>query len=107
MVTGRKIAILSGAAAFALIGALASADDALPVEHAECTFFGPHHDKIVRAGARGFVRGRLVGPAAVQQEQSQASDLTQAVVAALPPRPPGTRTGSLIDPATSNTIDKY
>jgi hypothetical protein len=61
MVKSRKIAILAGASAFVLIGALA-ADDALPVEHAECTFFGPHHDKIVRAGARGFVAGRLVGP---------------------------------------------
>src|ERR1700675_1024112 len=109
MVKSRKIAILAGASAFVLIGALAAADDALPVEHAECTFFGPHHDKIVKAGSRGFVAGRLVGPAAVQpqQAQSEASDLTQAVVAALPPVPPGTRTGSLIDPATSNTIDKY
>jgi hypothetical protein len=106
MVKSRKIAILAGASAFVLIGALA-ADDALPVEHAECTFFGPHHDKIVRAGARGFVAGRLVGPASVQQRRSQASDLTEAVVGALPPVPPGTRTGSLIDPATSNTIDKY
>jgi len=107
MVKSRTVTILAGAASFALMGALtaAAADDALPVEHAECTFFGANHDKFVKAGARGFVAGRLVGPAAAQE--SQASDLTQAVVSALPPVPPGTRTGSLIDPATSNTIDKY
>ncbi|HEY6390949.1 MAG TPA: DUF1549 domain-containing protein, partial [Bryobacteraceae bacterium] len=107
MVKSRTVAILVGASAFALIGALAAADDALPVEHAECTFFGANHDKFVQAGARGFVAaGRLAGPASAAQE-FQASGLTQAVASALPPVPPGTRTGSLIDPATSNTIDKY
>jgi Protein of unknown function (DUF1549)/Protein of unknown function (DUF1553) len=105
MVKSRTVAILAGAAAFGLIGALTAADDALPVEHAECTFFGVDHDKVVKAGARGFVAGRLVGPDAAQQ--SRASELTQAVAGALPPIPPGTRTGSLIDPGTSNTIDKY
>ncbi len=105
MVRNRTIATLVGVSAFTLIGALTAADDALPVEHAECTFFGANHDKFVQAGARGFVAGRLVGPAA--QQQSQASELTQAVAAALPAIPPGTRTGSLIDPATINTIDKY
>ncbi len=104
MVKSRTVAILAGVSALALMGTLAS-EDALPVEHAECTFFGANHDKFVQAGSRGFVEGRLVGPAAAQQ--SQASDLTQAVVAGLPPVPPGTRTGSLVDPATSNTIDRY
>jgi hypothetical protein len=105
MVKTRKIAILAGASAFALIGALAASEDTLPVEHADCTFFGANHDKFVKAGSRGFVGGKLVGPAAAQE--SHASELTQAVVAGLPPVPPGTRTGSLIDPSTSSTIDKY
>src|SRR5258706_11579215 len=104
MVKSRTVAILAGVGVFALMGTLVS-DDALPVEHAECPFCGANHDKFVRAGSRGFVACQLVGPAAVQQ--SQASELTQAVVAGLPPVPPGTRTGSLVDPATSNTIDRY
>src|SRR5258708_34469698 len=104
MVKSRTVAILAGASVLALMATLAS-EDALPVEHAECPFFGANHDKFVQAGSRGFVGGQLVGPAVAQQ--SQASELTQAVVAGLPPVPPGTRTGSLIDPATSNTIDRY
>src|SRR5258708_37182126 len=104
MVKNRIVAILAGASALALMGALAS-EDALPVEHAECTFFGPNHDKFVQAGSRGFVEGRLVGPAAARQ--SQASELTQAVVAGLTPVPPATRTGSLVDPAPTTTIDLY
>jgi len=40
MLRNRTIAILAGTSAFALIGVLAAADDTLPVEHAECTFFG-------------------------------------------------------------------
>ncbi len=110
MVTKRSIALLLGISGLTLIGVLASDDDAsglgpaLPVEHAECTFFGPNHDNIVKAASRGFVGGQ---PASPMVQASAAAALTEAVAAALPPVPPGTRTGSLIDPATTNTIDRY
>ncbi len=99
----RGLVAIWGISTLGLVGVLAS-DDATPdVQHAECTFFGPGHDKFVKAGARGFRDGRAVGPA----REYKASELTEAVVASLAGPPPGTRTGSLIDPATSNTIDRY
>src|SRR5689334_23132408 len=100
MVKKRSIAAFLGVSAMGLVAVLASDENTLQIQHAECTFFGPDHDKFVQAAARGFREGRPVGP---RQEYS-ASALTDAVVAALPPPPPGTRTGSLIDPATTNTI---
>ena len=106
MISKRSIALLLGISGFTLLGVLGSDDatgPALPVEHAECTFFGSDHDKVVKAASRGFVEGQPAGPVA----QSTASAMTNAVVAGLPPVPPGTRTGSLIDPATTNTIDRY
>ena len=103
MVKKRSIAAFLGVSAMGLVAVLASDENTLQIQHAECTFFGPDRDKFVQAAARGFREGRPVGP---RQEYS-ASALTDAVVAALPPPPPGTRTGSLIDPATTNTIDQY
>jgi len=81
---------------------MASDETPLQIQHAECTFFGPDHDKFVQAANHGFREGRLVGT----RPEFRASALTEAVVASLPPPPPGTRTGSLIDPATTNTIDR-
>jgi uncharacterized protein DUF1549/uncharacterized protein DUF1553 len=107
MVKKRSIAVFLGMGAAGLLGL--RADDALPVEHAECTFFGPNHDKFVQAGRRGFRAGRPVKIAeasAVAAGNYSASALTEAVTASLAP-PPGTRTGALIDPATTNTIDRY
>src|SRR5438552_14846137 len=108
MAKKRSIAVILGFGAVGLLG-LRAADDALPVEHAECTFFGPDHDKFVKAAGRGFRAGRPVkiaaGSASAARDYS-ASALTEAVTASLAP-PPGTRTGSLIDPATTNTIDRY
>src|ERR1700693_6262739 len=82
---------------------LASDESPLQIQHAECPFFGPDHDKFVQAATHGFRDGRPVGP----RPEYRASALTEMVAAALPPPPPGTRTGSLIDPATTNTIDRY
>ena len=96
------LAFLSGSTV-GLFALLASGETPLQIQHSECTFFGPDHDKFVQAATRGFRNGRPVGP----PREYQASALTEAVVAALPPPPPGTRTGSLIDPATTNTIDRY
>ena len=103
MVKKRTVTALLGVSALGLVAVLASDENALQIQHAECTFFGPDHDKFVQAAARGFREGRLVGP----RREYSASALTEAVVASLPPPPPGTRTGSLLDPANTNTIDQY
>jgi hypothetical protein len=103
MVTKRSIAALLVVSTLGLVVVLASDENALQIQHAECTFFGPDHDKFVQAATRGFRDGRPIGP----PREYKASTLTEAVVASLPPPPPGTRTGSLIDPATTNTIDRY
>jgi hypothetical protein len=76
----------------------------LTVEHAECTFFGPERDKFVDAGKRGSHHGRVIDLTA---HALAASELTAAVTSAVPPPPPGTRTGDLIDASTSGTIDRY
>ena len=104
----RSIATFLGVSALALVGAYA-ADDALSIEHADCPFFGASHDKIVQGAMRGFRAGRLARVAGSQAESRDyaASALTQAVVSALSAPPPGTRTGTLADPASSNTIDQY
>src|SRR6202795_3208866 len=103
MVTKRTITAFLGVSTLGLVGVLASDETPLQIQHAECTFFGPNHDKFVQAAAHGFRNGRPVGP----KPDYKASALTEAVAASLPPPPPGTRTGTLIDPATSNTIDRY
>ena len=93
-----------GVSTLVFVGVLMASDDTqLQIQHAECTFFGPDHDKFVQAATHGFREGRLVGT----RPEFRASALTEAVVASLPPPPPGTRTGSLVDPATANTIDRY
>jgi hypothetical protein len=103
MLRSRSIVVLVGVSALVLVGARA-ADDELPIEHADCPFFGPDHDRFLKGSLRGFRNGKLVrGPG----RRFAASALTEAVTSSMPPPPPGTRTGSLIDPATSNTIDRY
>jgi len=91
--------------AFVLIGALTAADDAsLSSMPNALSSVQPRQNR--EAGARGFVRGRLVGPFR-GAGQFQASDLTEAVVGALPPVLPAPGRAVLIDPATTNTIDTY
>ncbi|HTA66778.1 MAG TPA: DUF1553 domain-containing protein [Bryobacteraceae bacterium] len=102
MVTRRSFTAFLGISTLGLVGVLASDETPLQIQHAECTFFGPDHDKFVQAASHGFRNGRPVGA----KPDYKASALTQAVAAALPP-PPGTRTGTLMNPATSNTIDRY
>ncbi len=96
MVRKRTALVFAGVAAFALVGVVRSDDD-LPqytVSHAECTFYGPDHDK--------FMKG-------VNSRTNHAlSDLTRAVVAALPPRETSSVKQAAASPSTStNTIDKY
>lgn len=104
MVRKRSVAALLGVAALGLMAVLASDESTLQIQHAECTFFGPDHDKFVQAAARGFREGRPVGP----RHESATGALTEAVVASLPPQPAGARTVAVADAAAStNTIDQY
>ncbi|HLG99462.1 MAG TPA: DUF1549 domain-containing protein [Bryobacteraceae bacterium] len=107
MMRTRPIAIFLGVSSLALLG-LYAADDALSIEHADCPFFGVSHDKIMQGAMRGFRNGRLAHVAGSQAPSRDyaASALTEAVASSLG-APPGTRTGTLVDPATSNTIDRY
>ncbi|HYL78968.1 MAG TPA: DUF1553 domain-containing protein [Bryobacteraceae bacterium] len=102
------IAILVGISGFAVVGVLRSDDAASVVQHAECSFFGADHDKYVNAATREALRQGVIQSRGMQHPAAYpASTLTDAVVAGLPPVPPGTRTGSIVDPATSSTIDRY
>lgn len=104
MLVRHSVAILLGLTGCTMFGVWAFDDAASVVQHAECTFFGPDHDKYVSAATREAIRhGAARGPS----ETYKLSALTRSVVAGLPPAPPGTRTGALIDPATANTIDRY
>src|SRR5579871_5954754 len=103
----RRVAILLGTSALALVGVRA-ADDALAIQHAECPFFGASHDQIVQASLRGFRDGQLARIAGRIPTHEQAlSALTESVANSLAAPPPGTRTGAAADPASSNTIDRY
>jgi len=97
-------------AGLTLVGALA-ADEVLQINHSDCPFFGASHDKIVQASLRGFKDGKLVSVAGrdiAATHEYTLSSLTEAVAAALPEAaPPGTRTGDISNPATTNTIDQY
>ena len=109
MIRTRPVAIFLGISALALMGVRA-ADDALSIQHADCPFFGASHDKIVQGSMRGFRGGKLVEVPGSQStlRDFAASKLTEAVVSSLGAAPPpGTRTGTIVDPATSNTIDRY
>jgi hypothetical protein len=108
MMRKRSVAVLLGISGFVMVGVLRSDTAAKVVQHAECTFFGADHDKYVNAMTQEAIRrGVISAPALTTMAPRSASALTDAVVNGLPPAPPGTRTGSLIDPATSNTIDSY
>ena len=110
MMMTRSIAFLLGISGLTLMGLLGAdyaadrLDSKLQIQHAECTFFGARHDHFADSGKRGFRGGQVVD---FTQRAIAASAATDAVASALPPPPPGTRTGSLIDPATTNTIDRY
>jgi len=104
----RRVATFLGISAVALMGVRA-ADDALSFQDADCPFYGTSHDKIVQASLRGFRNGQLVRVAGAlpAAHERALSALTDSVTSALATPPPGTRTGDLNDPATSNTIDRY
>ncbi|HYL38710.1 MAG TPA: DUF1549 domain-containing protein [Bryobacteraceae bacterium] len=103
--TKRSIAMFLGVAAVALLGVRA-ADDTLAIEHADCPFFGPSHDKIVQASLRGFRSGKLVRVAGQQAARDfAASTLTETVASSLAAAPSGTQPH--FDPATAGTIDSY
>lgn len=102
----RSIAIALGIFGLATVGVLRSDDAASVVQHAECTFFGASHDKFANAATAEAIRHGVIKPDSLPSVHSH-SELTNNVVAGLPPAPPGTRTGALVDPATSSTIDRY
>jgi hypothetical protein len=107
----RSIAIVLGISGLATVGVLRSDDAASVVQHAECSFFGADHDRFVNASIREATRHGVISPSGQVDPSGQRyspSALTAAVVAGLPAAPPGTRTGSIVDPATTTgTIDKY
>ena len=108
MGTLRRVGTFLGISALALV-AVRAADDVLSMQDANCPFFGANHDKIVQASLRGFRNGQLVRVAGTSPatHERALSTLTDSVTSALATPPPGTRSGSLNDPATSNTIDRY
>ncbi|HYM11592.1 MAG TPA: DUF1549 domain-containing protein, partial [Bryobacterales bacterium] len=73
----------------------------LPVDHAECVFFGPQHDHYAAAGRTGL-------PARTQQE-FPLSALTEQVAAQLPPvaMPARSRSSALQPFDQMGTIDRY
>jgi hypothetical protein len=108
----RRVAIFLGISAAALIGVRAAdqtlSDDKSAFQDADCPFYGPNHDKIVQASLRGFRNGqpvRIAGALPLVHERALSS-LTDSVTSALA-TPPGTRSGSIADPATASTIDRY
>ena len=69
------------------------------IEHPECVLFGPNYDKLV---------AKAVGSSGPAQHQAEASALTTAVAALLPP--PGSRTDTFtkqLQAAQSGSIDSY
>jgi hypothetical protein len=109
MLTKRSFAMFLGVSALALLG-VSAADDALPIEHADCPFFGPSHDKFVQASMRGFSAGKLVhvtGQSGVAARDLAVSALTEAVASSIPKASAGTSTPAVFDPTTAGTIDSY
>ncbi len=99
--------ILLGCGVVALAG-LWAGDDALSIEHADCPFFGPSHDKFVQASLRGFRGGRLVrldAPGAAQPRDFSASRLTETASSMI--AAPVSSVAASVDPATAGTIDHY
>ncbi len=109
----RSIAIIVSGAALALMGVwaarlLAADDAALTLEHADCPFFGPQHDTIVRASLRGFRSGRMVriaGNGAARPRDFAASSLTEKVASSV--SAPVAHEAAVVDPDTAGTIDHY
>ena len=90
---GIGLAIASGG--FLLI----RAQDQLPVEHPECSFFGPRRDLLVRAA----LKARGVLPAGADS----LSDLTERVVHLLSYVPPGSPTYGFQQANPAGSIDSY
>src|SRR5271166_5865957 len=99
----KRVVTFLGISALALMSVRA-ADDALSIHDADCPFFGASHDKLVQASLRGFRNGQMVRVAGAlpAAHERALSALTDSVTSALAAPPPGTRTGNLDDPATSN-----
>ncbi len=78
---------------------LASLDQTqLPVEHPECTFFGPQRDKFVQAAMKA--RG-------VNMASHGLSDLTEKVVQMMNYVPPGSPTYGFEASQATGSIDSY
>jgi hypothetical protein len=107
MPTKRSIAIFLSVSALTLLGVRAG-DEALSIEHADCPFFGPDHDKIVQASLRGFRAGKPVRVSGRpgSSRDFAASALTESVASSLPP-PSGPVTINVTDASAPNTIDVY
>ena len=78
--------------------ALAADQGPLPVEHPECTFFGPQRDKFVRAALKA--RG-------ARTQEHGLSDLTARVVQMLGYVPPGSPTYGFQQSQDNGSIDSY
>jgi hypothetical protein len=71
----------------------------LPVEHPECVYFGPQHDRLASAG--------LNPPLAAARQEFPLSSLTEAVVQQLPALPARSRSSSFQNFDEMGTIDRY
>lgn len=83
----------------------------LPVSDPVCTFFGPDHDKFVKAlrpHAEGQVTNQVVAQLASANDIMRAFALASTNAAAvLPSAPGGSRTDTQQHSASDNTIDQY
>ena len=77
---------------------VASDPEQLPVEHPDCTFFGPERDKFVRAALQA--RGLGV-------QSHGLSDLTDRVVQTMSYVPPGSPTYGFQQSQNTGSIDSY
>lgn len=109
----RWVSILGGASLLVSCGLLVSraqdpvassspaADqEPLPVEHPECTFFGPQRDKFVKAA----MKARGMAP---ETSDHRLSDLTGRVVQMLGYVPPGSPTYGFEQNQQTGSIDSY
>ncbi|HEV2446389.1 MAG TPA: hypothetical protein VGS58_10720, partial [Candidatus Sulfopaludibacter sp.] len=78
--------------------ALAAFQEQLPVEHPECTFFGPQRDMLVKAALKA--RG-------LEAPSHALSDLTERAVQMMNYVPPGSPTYGFQQAEQTGSIDSY
>ena len=100
LISGELLAIRAQDPAASQNPVIAAGLDQLPVEHPECTFFGPQRDKFVKAAlqARGI---------RTQAADHGLSDLTEKVVQMLGYVPPGSPTYGFDQSQATGSIDSY